>query len=39
MMMDGLSTAYATIAMNNRTGITIGGTKYFMVFPFYRELG
>jgi hypothetical protein len=32
--MGGLRIAYAPRPMNNRTGITIGGTKYFIVFPF-----
>jgi hypothetical protein len=29
-VIGGLSIAYATIPMNKRTGITIGGTTYFM---------
>jgi hypothetical protein len=32
-IIGGLSIPYATIPMNKRTGMTIGGTKYFMVFP------
>jgi hypothetical protein len=32
-VIGGLSIAYATIPMNKRTGMTIGGTRYFMVFP------
>jgi hypothetical protein len=32
-MIGGLSIPYATTPMNKRTGITIGGTKYFMAFP------
>ena len=35
-MSGGLSIPYATTATNNRTGITIGGTRYFMVFPLLR---
>src|ERR1700722_8905270 len=31
--MGGLSIPYATIPMNSRTGMTIGGTRYFMRFP------
>jgi hypothetical protein len=31
--MGGLSTPYATTPMNSRTGMTIGGTRYFMRFP------
>ncbi len=31
--MGGLSIPNATTEMNNSTGITIGGTRYFMVFP------
>jgi hypothetical protein len=38
-MMGGLSTPYATTPMNKKSGITIGGTRYFMVFPLLRELG
>src|SRR5690349_22004666 len=30
-VIGGLSIAYATIPMNKRTGITIGGTTYFMM--------
>ena len=30
-MIGGLSIPYVTIPTNNSTGITIGGTKYFMV--------
>ena len=30
-MIGGLSIPYVTIPMNNRTGITMGGTRYFMV--------
>jgi hypothetical protein len=33
----GLSIPYAAIPMNKRIGITIGGTKYFMIFPFAGE--
>jgi hypothetical protein len=36
-MIGGLSIPYATIPMNKRTGITIGGTKYFMVFPLLAD--
>jgi hypothetical protein len=32
-IIGGLSTPYATIPMNRRIGITIGGTTYFMAFP------
>ena len=32
-IIGGLSIPYATIPMNKRTGMTIGGTRYFMVFP------
>ena len=32
-IIGGLSIPYARIPMNKRTGITIGGTRYFMVFP------
>jgi hypothetical protein len=35
-MGGGPSIPSATIPMINRTGITIGGTRYFMVFPLYR---
>ena len=31
--MGGLSIPYATTPMNSRTGMTIGGTRYFMRFP------
>jgi hypothetical protein len=31
--MGGLSVPYAMTPINNRTGITIGGTRYFMVLP------
>jgi hypothetical protein len=37
--MGGLSTAYAMIPMNNRMGMTIGGTTYFMAFPFLNRTG
>ena len=37
--MGGLSTPYATTPMNNSTGITIGGTRYFMVFPVSKRTG
>jgi hypothetical protein len=30
-IIGGLSIPYVTTATNNRTGITIGGTRYFMV--------
>jgi hypothetical protein len=29
----------ATTPMNKRTGITIGGTRYFTFFPFVRRTG
>jgi hypothetical protein len=32
-IIGGPSIPYAAISMNKRIGITIGGTKYFMVFP------
>lgn len=32
-IIGGLSIPYATMPMNKRIGMTIGGTKYFMVFP------
>jgi hypothetical protein len=32
-IIGGLSIPNATIPMNKRTGMTIGGTRYFMVFP------
>ena len=32
-MMGGLNTPYATTAINKRAGITIGGTRYFIIFP------
>jgi hypothetical protein len=37
-IIGGLSIQYETIPMNKRTGITIGGTRYFMVFPLSGEL-
>jgi hypothetical protein len=37
--MGGLSTPYATTPMNNSTGITIGGTRYFMAFPVSKKTG
>jgi hypothetical protein len=36
-IIGGLSIPYATIPMNKRTGITIGGTRYFIVFAFVRR--
>jgi len=36
--MGGLSIPYATTPMNSRAGMTIGGTRYFMVFPIFRVL-
>jgi hypothetical protein len=36
-MIGGLSIPYATTPMNKRTGITIGGTTYFMAFSVARE--
>jgi hypothetical protein len=36
-IIGGLSIPYATIPMNRMTGITIGGTRYFMVFPLLGE--
>jgi hypothetical protein len=36
-LIGGLSIPYATIPMNRRIGITIGGTRYFMVFPLLGE--
>jgi hypothetical protein len=32
-MIGDLSIPYAMTPINNRTGMTIGGTKYFIVFP------
>src|SRR5438128_1692273 len=32
-IIGGLSIPYAAIPINKRTGITIGGTRYFMVVP------
>ena len=32
-IIGGLSIPYATIPMDKSTGMTIGGTRYFMVFP------
>lgn len=31
-IIGGLSIPYVTIPANNRAGITMGGTRYFMVF-------
>jgi len=33
-IIGGLSIPYAAMPINKRTGITIGGTRYFMVAPF-----
>ena len=38
-MIGGRNIAYATTPIINRTGITIGGTRYFMTFRFVRERG
>jgi hypothetical protein len=39
MIIGGLSIPYATIPMNKRTGITIGGTRYFIIFSFAWRAG
>ncbi len=36
-MIGGRSIPYAAMPMNNRTGITIGGTRYFMFLPLCKE--
>jgi hypothetical protein len=36
-MIGGLSIPYAAIPMTKRIGITIGGTRYFIVFPLPGE--
>src|SRR5438552_2245261 len=36
--MGGVSIPYATTPMNSRTGMTIGGTRYFIVVPIQRGL-
>jgi hypothetical protein len=38
-IIGGLSIPNATTPMNKRTGITIGGMRYFMFFPFVRRTG
>jgi hypothetical protein len=37
-MIGGLNIPYATTPIINKTGITIGGTRYLMMFQFEREL-